>query len=209
MKTKYTLLFSLLLSLGSMPKFSVADSGYLSNGFYSFNWDINVPLNNKDFISNTSAAGGNVQGRFFINPNMSVGGEIAWSSLYEYASRRTYYLENAAVTTDLYKYIYLLPMTATFHYYFNPDGNIMPYAGLGLGAMYSEQDLYFNIYNLYATNWGFLVKPEAGAIFKFGDRSRTGAMLGVRYNYATNRESDLRIERIKTLSINVGIVFFN
>lgn len=198
-----------LLLIASLISTAGAESGYLANGFYSFSWDINVPLNNKDFISTTSGAGGAVQGRFFLNPNLSVGGEIAWSSLYQYAPRQTYNFENGAVTTDLYKYMYTLPMSANAHYYFNPDGSVMPYAGLGLGALYSEQDLYFNIYNLYSTNWGFLIKPEVGAIFKFGSNSQTGAILGVRYNYATNRESDLRINKIKTLGINLGIVFFN
>jgi opacity protein-like surface antigen len=199
----------LLLSLVAFSLYSRAESGFLANGLYSFSWDINVPLNNKDFIENTSAAGAAFQGRYFINPNFSIGGEIAWSSLYQYAPRKTYQFENGAVTTDLYKYLYMLPMSANAHYYFNPDSKLMPFAGIGLGAMYSEQDIYFNIYNLYATNWGFLVKPEAGAILKFGRYSQSGAILGVRYNYATNRESDLRINSIQTLSVHLGLVFFN
>jgi opacity protein-like surface antigen len=186
-----------------------AQSGYLPNGFYLFGWDVNVPLNNRDFIDRTSLAGGKAEGRFFVTPNISVGGEISWSSLYQYSPKRTYQFDNGAVTTDLYKYIYLLPMNLNAHYYFKTDGQFMPYAGLGLGAMYSEQDLYFNIYNLYETNWGFLVKPEAGMLLKFGENSRTGMLFGVRYNYATNRQTDFKIDKIKTLSFQLGIAFMN
>ena len=185
-----------------------ADSGYLTSSFISIGWDINVPMANKDFIDVTSASGLSVQGRYFVNPNLSVGGEIAWNSLYQYAPRQTYTFENGAVTTDLYKYMYVMPMSANVHYYFNPDAKVIPYVGLGLGTMYSQEDLYLNIYSLSFANWGFLVKPEAGAIFKFGS-SNTGAMLGLRYNYATNNESDLSISNIQTLGINLGIVFFN
>jgi hypothetical protein len=89
-----------------------------------------------------------------------------------------------------------------------PDRAVTPYVGLGVGAMYSQQDFYFNIYNLSFSKWGYLVKPEAGVLFKFG-RSNMGAMLGVRYNYGTNREPALNFDNIQMLGVNIGLVFFN
>ena len=208
MKKTYTVaLISILLIAVSFR--TKAQSGYLPNGFYLFGWDVNVPLNNKNFIDRTSFAGGKAEGRFFVTPNISVGGEISWSSLYQYAPKKTYEFDNGAVTTDLYKYIYLLPMNLNAHYYFKTDGQLMPYAGLGLGAMFSEQDLYFNIYNLHETNWGFLVKPEAGVLLKFGENSRSGIVFGVRYNYATNRQPDFKIDNIQTLSFQLGLALMN
>ena len=56
--------------------------------------------------------------------------------------------------------------------------------------------MYFNIYNLHETNWGFLVKPEAGVLLKFGENSRSGIVFGIRYNYATNRQPDFKIDNI-------------
>jgi outer membrane protein len=185
-----------------------AQSGILPTRFVAIGWDINTPINNTKFIDNTSAAGISLQGRYFINENISVGAEIAWASLYEYAPRETYTFDNGAVTTDLYKFNYILPITANAHYYFMPDRAVTPYVGLGVGAMYSQQDFYFNIYNLSFSKWGYLVKPEAGVLFKFG-RSNMGAMLGVRYNYGTNREPALNFDNIQMLGVNIGLVFFN
>jgi hypothetical protein len=201
-KILYT--FLLLFISGSSVK---AQYGYIPNGLFAFGWDINVPLNNKNFIERTSFYGGKIEGRFFITPKISVGGELSWSSSYQYQPKRTYDFGNGAITTDLYKYIYSVPFNLNAHYYFMDDKLVMPYAGLGVGAMYSEQDVYFNIYNLYSTNWGFLLRPEAGALIKFGPNSTTAALLGVRYNYATNREADFNIDKIKSLSFQVGIAF--
>lgn len=185
-----------------------AQSGFLPTRFVAVGWDINTPLNNTGFIDNTSASGLSVQGRYFVSEHISVGGEIAWASLYEYAPRETYTFENGAVTTDLYKFNYLLPITANAHYYLMPDRKVSPYVGLGVGAMYSQQDFYFNVYNLSFSKWGYLVKPEVGALFKFG-RSNMGAMLGVRYNYGTNRVPILNFDNMQTLGVNFGLVFFN
>lgn len=52
------------------------------------------------------------------------------------------------------------------------------------------------------------ITPEAGVLFKFG-RSNMGAMLGVRYNYGTNREPALNFDNIQMLGVNIGLVFFN
>lgn len=196
----------LLLSI-LIDKSAQAQYGYVPNGFFAFAWDINVPLNNKDFIERTSFYGGKIEGRTFITPKFSVGGELSWNSSYQYQPKRTYQFDGGAVTTDLYKYVYNVPFNLNAHYYFMDDKLIMPFAGLGVGAMYSEQDVYFNIYNLNSNNWGFLLRPEAGALIKFGSNSTTAALLGVRYNYATNRESDFNINKIKSLSFQVGIAF--
>ena len=69
--------------------------------------------------------------------------------------------------------------------------------------------MYFNIYNLHETNWGFLVKPEAGVLLKFGENSRSGIVFGIRYNYATNRQPDFKIDNIQTLSFQLGLALMN
>lgn len=99
-----------------------------------------------------------------------------------------------------------MPISANVHYYFKPDSKVSPYIGLGVGAMCSRQDFYFNIYELSFVKWGYLAKPELGAMFKFGE-SNIGAMLGVRYNYGTNREPRLNFDNMQTLGVNLGMVF--
>jgi hypothetical protein len=199
-----------LLSIGLLCSFqSSAQTRYLTQGLYSFAWDITVPLNNKDFISRTSTYGAKVEGRYFINPHFSVGGEINWSSLYEYTPQATYSFDQLAVTTDLYRYMYNLPFAVNAHYYLSTDQMIMPYAGLALGGMYSEQEIYFNIYSLQDNSWSFLVRPEAGALIKFGHDSQAAALIGVRYSYASGERTEFNISKIKTLSFQLGIALLN
>jgi opacity protein-like surface antigen len=204
MKSKLNILLVLSLLLTSSS--TLAQSSFLPSRIFSIGWDINTPLNNTEFIGNTSATGVSIQGRYFLSEHVSVGGELAWTSLYEYAPRETHTFENGAVTTDLYKYNYLLPISVNAHYYLMPDSKITPYLGLGVGAMCSQQDFYFNVYKLSFVKWGYLVKPELGALVKFGE-SNVGAMLGVRYNYGTNREPRLNYDNMQTLGFNLGIVF--
>ncbi len=198
-------LFALLLTSFATQ----AQSRYLTQGLYTFAWDINVPLNNKDFISRTSAYGAKIEGRYFLQPNFSIGGELNWYSMYQYAPRQTYDYDNLAITTDLYKYMYNLPFAINAHYYLAPDAMITPYAGLAVGGMYSEQEIYFNIYSLSDNSWSFLVRPEAGALIKFGNDARAGALVGVRYAYASGQSTDFGISKIKTLSFQLGIVLLD
>jgi len=105
MKKTYTVaLISILLIAVSFR--TKAQSGYLPNGFYLFGWDVNAPLNNKNFIDRTSFAGGKAEGRFFVTPNISVGSEISWSSLYQYAPKKKH--------TSLITELSLLTFTNTF-----------------------------------------------------------------------------------------------
>jgi outer membrane protein W len=164
-------------------------------------------MNNKDFVGVTSANGFKIESRHFLNENISVGGEISWNSLYEYTPTQTYQIENGAVTTDLFKYMYNVPFVMNAHYYFGSNSIVMPYAGLAAGGMYSEQYLYLNIHEITGKNWGFVVRPEAGAIIKFGSDSNMAALLGIRYNYATNHESKFNIRSIQTLGFQLGLAF--
>ena len=62
---------------------SSAESGFVTRGLFSIGWDINAPLNNKEFVSETSAYGSKIESRRFIRNNISIGAELSWCSLYE------------------------------------------------------------------------------------------------------------------------------
>src|SRR6476646_4013012 len=141
-KILFTILSILLLGYGA-----IAQHHYQENMFVAA-WEIGFPVSNNNFLSKTSYEGGKIEYRGFIKENLSIGGFLNWRSYYEYSPTRTY--ENPdktqAVTTDMYRYIYNLPMGASVHYYFKGGKMIRPFAGLGLGAQYSEQTAYYNIY---------------------------------------------------------------
>lgn len=173
-------------------------------------WDVNFPTGDlSSFISKTSFAGGTFGYRKMLNSgNISIGGDITWNSFYEYAPRKTYQIPpNGAITTDLYKYVYTLPFGLNAHYYFNGGKLVAPYAGLGLGATYSQQQIYYNTYVSEDDNWGFYIRPELGAYIKFDEYSTWGILAGVRYNYSTNKQEDFKLNSITSVSAQLGIAW--
>ncbi|HEY6976643.1 MAG TPA: OmpW family outer membrane protein [Chitinophagaceae bacterium] len=160
-----------------------------------------------DFLSEPSWAGGRVEYRRMIKPNFSVGIAGSWNSFDEYVPRTTYQKPDGsgAVTTDLVKEIYTVPLTLSGHYYFKSGKKILPYAGLGLGTEYSDQTLYFNIFSTDDNNWGFVVRPEVGLIYPFS--SSTALYLSGAYNYATNKNDAFNIDHLAHFAVSIGFVF--
>lgn len=201
-------LFSLLLValLGSKATFAQSDKAF--DEFFTFGWDVNIPMGDK-FVDATSYAGGKMEFRKMVKHNLSIGLDLSWNSYYEYQPYQTYRVnESTDITTDLYRYNYTLPMAITGHYYFDTNSRIFqPYAGLGLGAVYAEQKLYVNIYELSGDNWGFLARPEIGTIIRFHQDSDMGLLLGARYSYSTNSNDSFKIDNLQALGFNLGFVW--
>lgn len=160
-----------------------------------------------DFISKPSWVGGRAEYRHMIKPNISFGIGMSWNSFEDYVPRTTYQKPDGtgAVTTDLVKDIYTVPITASLHYYFNGGKQITPYVGLGLGTQYSDQNLYFNIFSIGENNWGFVARPEIGLLHPVNDA--IGLYLSAAYNYATNKNETLGIDNIPHFAIGIGFVF--
>ncbi len=177
-----------------------------SDELFGLSWDINVPINN-NFTNKTSLDGFQMDYRKMIKPDLSVGLEINWASYDQYYPRKTYQIPSGAITTDFYSYLYTFPLALNVHHYFHVKSNmIFPYAGLALGATYSEMKLYYNTYVSSDYNWGFLIRPELGAIIKFSESSPAGLLIGARYNYSTNSQSSFKINGIQSVGFQLGIV---
>jgi hypothetical protein len=200
----------LFISLTAIPMvLAVSAQGNHTPAFYSeffgLSWDVNVPINN-NFTNKTSLDGFQVDYRKMIKPDLSVGLEINWAAYDQYYPRKTYQVQNGAVTTDFYSYMYTFPMALNVHHYFHVNNKIFPYAGLALGATYAEMELYYNTYVTTDYNWGFLVRPELGAILKFEENSPYGLLIGARYSYSTNKQSNFKINGISSIGFQLGFV---
>src|SRR5215204_4999981 len=102
----------------------------------AFSWEISSPTSNK-FISETSLSGWRLEYRKGITPNISVGLGLSWSAFDEYVTTKTYTTpdKTKAITTDMIRQVYSLPITLLGHYYFSSKSKVFePYVGLGLGA---------------------------------------------------------------------------
>lgn len=178
-----------------------------SDNMVALSWEVSFPTNN-DFLKETSWAGGRIEFRHFLKPNFSIGLGLSWNAFDEYIPTKTYKNigGNTAVTTDMVRQIYTVPMTALAHYYFTVSNkNIKPYAGLGLGAQYAEQNAFFNVYEVGDNNWGFVVRPEIGSLFRIG--SNAHILFAGSYNISTNKNDAFDISSLKQFALNLGIAW--
>jgi outer membrane protein W len=180
------------------------------DNIFGVSWEVSFPVG-KTFVSNTSFLGGKVEYRHFIKDNFSLGGTLSWNNYSQYVSRETY--ENAdqtqAVTTDNERYIFNLPVTVDGFYYLKKIKRVRPFVGLGLGAQYSSQEAYFNIFVIDDKNWGFVARPQIGAYIPFSEFGRNGLILSAGYNYATNKNESFRINNMQSFWLSVGVGFAN
>jgi outer membrane protein W len=168
-------------------------------------WEVAVPTN--DLISGTSWSGGRFEYRRMVNHNISVGIGMSWNSFDDYVPRTTYQKPDGtgAVTTDLVKDVYTVPITLSAHYYFDAGKKLLPYIGLGLGTEYADQNLYFNIFGAEQNNWGFVARPEIGLIYPFNTHG--GIYLNAAYNYATNKNDIYNTNSLAQFAVSLGFVF--
>ena len=95
-------------------------------------------------------------------------------------------------------------MGASVHYYFKGSKMLQPFAGLGLGAQYSEQTAYYNIYYSQEKNWGFLVRPEIGTLIHM--EGQWGFIVGASYAYSTN-QNKIGLSGLADVNFQIGFIF--
>lgn len=198
------ILFICLAFIAFSTKNKAQSLSFMQDKFF-LGWEVAVPSN--DLIKKTSWSGGRFEYRRMVKPNISVGIGGSWNSFSEYVPRTTYQKEDGtgAVTTDLVKDIYTVPVTASMHYYFKGSTHVKPYIGVGLGAQYADQTLYFNIFSVEENNWGFVARPEAGAIVPFN--TYWGLYVSAAYNYASNKNEIYDTKSLSQFAFGLGLVF--
>jgi hypothetical protein len=173
--------------------------------------DYNLPMSNKAWVSKGSAQGIKIGYRSFITDRFSAGLDLGSFSVNEYKPTRTIETESGAITSDYFNYVYGYSAVVSGQYNFPVgDGDmIFPYAGLGLGANYNEYTQYYNIYTDGDNAFGFLARPEAGILVRFGTRRSLGAMAAVHYDYSTNKNTQFGYKNFSTVGFQVGLMFMD
>ena len=173
----------------------------------SIGWEVGIPSN--DFISGESYSGGRIEYQRMIKPHLSVGISGSWNSFQEYVPKSTYQKPDGsgAITTDLVRELYSVPLTLTTKYYFNRGGGkkLLPYAGIGLGAQYSAEAIYFNIYGIEDNNWGFVARPELGLLYALSDH--TALYFSATYNSASIKSDFFQHDNLNHTVLSIGFSF--
>ncbi len=185
-------------------------SSHAQESYFYFNWDINTPMSNKDWIGNTSTRGAKVGYRHFIGAErkFAAGVDFNWSYYQEYKPTETFQNPGGAITTDYFNEIFQIGLTVSGQYYF-PVGNrehFFPYAGLGLGTSRNDYSVLYNIYKDQESKWGFLARPEMGILVRIGTRRKLGAMAAVHYDYSTANSANYEYNNFSNVGFQLGVM---
>jgi hypothetical protein len=155
-----------------------------------------------DFISKASFRGFIVDYRNLVQPNLGVGVDLGWNVFYDEVPTGEYTYQNSTISGKQWRYSNHFPMLAAADYYMKPDANIVPFAGLGIGTMYTLQNTDMSQYTFEKDAWHFALRPEIGFLLKAAPG--VGLTINTKYYYGF-KAGDLPSQGYFT--INVGFVF--
>ena len=174
-----------------------------SHGNFIMSYPIAFPMGDlHDYISNTSFRGINLEFGKEVKPNVIAEIETGWNVFYQEVPDQVYKDGTASISGKQFRYTNSVPILAGAKWILKSKNNLVPYAGLGLGTMYSDRSTDFGLYRISTDAWQFCLRPELGITFK--SRNGPSAMLGVKY-YASFNSSDLDGQSF--LTVNIGVVF--
>ena len=202
MKNVYYIVVLLFFSLGLNAQ---------EYSHFAINYKIGVPVGQDLFVEDASFSGFEIEYHAFLNhrSDISLGGSFGLAAFDEYLDRSTYPLENGAITTDIYKYLRVMPILFHAKYYLRPtsDSKITPVFGLGVGATYVEEDLFFSINQIAGSTWGFSLRPNAELLFGPFNFSRNYMKVGAAYNFSTNSSDFTSATNYGDFSFYIGVIF--
>ena len=155
-----------------------------------------------DYIPAASFRGFTIDYRKFVNSNVGVGVDLGWNVFYDELPPSEYTNNKRTFYGKQWRYSNHFPMLVAADYYFNPSEMIVPFAGLGVGTMYSLQNTDMGQYTFEKDAWHFVLRPEIGLVFNAA--SGVGFKISSKYYYGF-KAGDLPAQGYAT--INVGFVF--
>jgi len=192
---------ALLVALGLVG--AVPASAQVLGGLTYFGSNPTGDLSN-NFISNNSFIGFSVEGRRFVNPNVTIGLSLGYTAFYETTTDALTF-PSATVSGDTYRSLNVFPLMVTGHLYSKAGGNIQTYIGLGLGVYYMKQLMDVGPATIETTNWIMGFAPELGFILNKGARTEV-AIFG-KYNYPANAGKFIGGESGSYQYFSVGLSF--
>ncbi|OYT17454.1 MAG: hypothetical protein B7C24_02170 [Bacteroidetes bacterium 4572_77] len=176
-------------------------------GMLTFDWIIGVPMGtmSNDFISKTSTRGFNMEYRYFLNDPLSIGGGFSWQGFSEKFERSTYELDEGAITSTRFNYLYTFPLYVNFHYYPIKNNHFFPFIGINAGATSIDKQDQIGRYYIQDKSWHFMLQPEVGALLKINPRGGFGIVVKAKYNYIFYNEGNYNA--LTQLNFYIGASF--
>ena len=180
----------------------IASSAMAQESFVS--WQYSMGFGSGDlhnYINPASFRGVTFNYSKVVKEGVALGLELGWNVFYENRPFDTYTTGNISYSGNQWRHSNNVPLLFSADYYLNADERITPFAGLGMGTMYTERMTDFGAYSFKNDAWQFAVKPELGIIVKTGGANLS---LSSKYYYGF-KGGDLPAQSYFT--INVGLVF--
>ena len=195
----------LFIIIFAMLTVSVSAQNFLSVLSYSTGLGVGKT---GDFIDDFSWRGFSIEGRTFTQRNLSFGIMFGWN-YFDQRTDETVQLEDGAVTGTQIRYLDIIPIMATMHYYFGKRRrhSMRAFAGVSAGTYIITQRLDLGIWSFRRSNWHFGLAPEVGVLVPLGS---SALALSVKYNYAFHSGETFLNETSNThsfLTFNVGFAF--
>jgi opacity protein-like surface antigen len=190
---------------GDYPAASAGSAGTLHGqltGFLAYNFSIPVG-SVRDFTTNVSPLGLELQLREWVLPSLSIGASAEWSNFVDDRPPTTYTVQNGALTAAAFNHVSTWNVRLLVHYYFNERGQFLPYVGPHLGVGWSAFDSEVADLQFSDTEFSFAYGLDAGAVFRFG--TSQFALANVRYAAQPGSEFLGFVDNVQTVSVQVGI----
>lgn len=183
--------------------FFFMQSAFSQRSAFILSYPISFPMGDLgDYTNKTSFRGINMEFAWEVHPNLLADIETGWNVFYQEEPSQVYTEGTASISGKQFRYTNSVPILAGAKWILNERKNVIPYAGVGLGTLYSDRSTDFGLYRISTDAWQFCIRPEIGITFK--SRNGPAAMLGVKYYAAFNSSA---LDGQSFLSINIGIVF--
>jgi hypothetical protein len=173
----------LAMLLAALGMAGAAPAGAQVLGGLTYTWANPAGDLSDKFIGNDSWLGVSVEGRRFLNPNVTVGISAGYTAFYE-STTEPIYFPGGTVSGEQYRSMNVFPLLITGHLYSKAGGKIQTYIGLGVGVYYMRQLMDVGSGTVETTNWIMGFAPELGFILNKGSEKEI-AIFG-KYNYPAN-----------------------
>lgn len=156
----------------------------------------------KEYIGPASFRGFTLDYRELVTSNIAVGVDVGWNVFFEELPDDVYKNDNLTISGKQWRYGNHFPMLGAVDYFFNMEERFAPFAGLGIGTMYSKQNTDMGVYSYEKDAWHFAMRPEIGVLINASPG--IGFKVSGKYYYGF-KAGDLPAQGYFTL--NFGFVF--
>lgn len=159
--------------------------------------------NLSEYISAPSFRGAVFEYRRAVKDNLLVGVDFGWNVFYERKDLDSYTAGTETLTGIQYRTQNEFPMLLSADYFLSVDNAFRPYAGLGVGTMYTERSTDMGTWRFEENPWHFALKPEIGFLYELS--FNTSMKLAAKYYYGF--KSGALDEPQSYISVSAGLAF--